>query len=85
LLGQEYGFGDLLFSQKILYVADEFRGNDGLSSQHPQPFQKGREADDGAQNDGVHENTPFDDEINHAQVSWNVAFQCWFSIIYKKI
>ena len=75
---------DLLLSQKILYVTDELRGDDGLSPEHPQPFQKHGKADDGAQDDGVHEHTPLDDEINHARLSWSSVFKCWLTSSIKK-
>jgi hypothetical protein len=46
-------------------MADNLLGNDMLSPQDPQTLQENSQRHDRRENDGVHENAAFYDEINH--------------------
>jgi hypothetical protein len=63
-LAQEDGVREFLLLEQVFHFADEFRRNDMLALEHPQPFQEHSQSNDGAKNDGVNENTPFGDKVH---------------------
>jgi len=64
-LAEEKGIGYLLLPDKVLNIANEFRRQDALLPSPSQPFHKHGQGYNRTQDDGVHEESPSDNQVEH--------------------
>ncbi len=65
LLTKQVSIGDLFSANELLDVINEILWDDMLPSEIPQPLDKNGQRCNGAEEDRIHEDPPFGEEIEH--------------------